>query len=302
MSHNKMASFQTEPAKDIEEKIKAFVTSSPLNRMPSSREYIIFDEPLIRFADGDDTLYNDYKTIISPSHLTPREAFAQGLGKNINDLPVQLAIISWVLPITEKTRRSNRREKEVPSRLWSHTRWYGEQFNNILRRHVEQIINEMGYLAVAPILQPYFREMANREVGLFSTWSERHTAYVAGHGTFSLSDGFITEHGIAHRCGSVITDLPIIPSKRNVNNHYSNCLFYVDGSCKACIKRCPAGAITEKGHDKIKCMNWLRYIGYLPLSVEYKDKTSVAGCGLCQVKVPCEYRIPSKIEKLGRVN
>jgi len=34
-------------------------------------------------------------------------------------------------------------------------------------------------------------------------------AYAAGHGTFSLSDGFITERGIAHRCGSVVTDLPL---------------------------------------------------------------------------------------------
>ena len=300
MPNEKMAPFQTQPAKDIEEKIKACVIGSPLNRMPSSREHIIFDEPLIRYADGDDPLYNEYKTIISPDHLTPREAFARALEKNIDDLPARLAVISWVLPITENTRRSNRLEKEMPSRLWSHTRWYGEQFNNILRRQVEQILIEMGYLAVAPILQPYFREMANREVGLFSTWSERHTAYVAGHGTFSLSDGFITERGIAHRCGSVITDLPIIPSKRSTSDHYSNCLFYVDGSCKACIKRCPAGAITEKGHDKRKCMDLLRSIGYLPVPVEYKDETTVAGCGLCQVKVPCENRIPVKVERLRR--
>ncbi len=71
----------------------------------------------------------------------------------------------------------------------------------------------------------------------------------------------------------------------------------MDGSCKACIARCPAGAISEQGHDKRQCSKYLREIGYLPLSEEYKDESSVYGCGLCQTDVPCEYRIPTKVEK-----
>ena len=153
----------------------------------------------------------------------------------------------------------------------------------------------MKYLAVAPILQPYFKLMSN-EKGLYSNWSERHSAYAASHGTFSLSDGFITERGIAHRCGSVVTDLPLSASPRIYDSPFSNCLFYVDGSCRACIDRCPAGAITEQGHDKMKCMSYLRGIGYLPMPEAYNDETSVAGCGLCQTNVPCEYRIPVRAE------
>jgi epoxyqueuosine reductase QueG len=188
----------------------------------------------------------------------------------------------------------------MPSRRWSHTRYYGEEFNNEVRRFVVEILTELGVLAVAPMLQPYFRTSANDKVGLFSNWSERHSAYAAGHGTFSLSDGFITERGIAHRCGSVVTDLPLPASGRTYADHLSNCLFYVDGSCKACVERCPAGAISEQGHDKMKCMGYLREIGYLPMPETYDDETSVAGCGLCQTKVPCEYRIPDKIgEKKG---
>lgn len=38
-------------------------------------------------------------------------------------------------------------------------------------------------------------------IGIASRWSERHAAYAAGLGTFSLSDGFISSRGIAHRCG-----------------------------------------------------------------------------------------------------
>ena len=69
-------------------------------------------------------------------------------------------------------------------------------------------------MTTAPVIQPYFKIQSN-EKGDYSDWSERHIAYVAGQGTFSLSDGFITERGIAHRCGSVVIDLKLPPSPRN---------------------------------------------------------------------------------------
>lgn len=281
--------FQTEPF--IGEEIKAFARTSPLNRMPFIEDYIIFDEPLVKLADGDDPIFAEYKTIIAPSHLTPGEALAKAYRKSPEDMPERLSVVSWILPITDKTRESNRREMLIPARFWAYTRWHGEKFNEALREHVVEILTGMGYLAVAPVSQPYFRVDAN-EKGAYSNWSERHVAYAAGHGTFSLSDGFITERGIAHRCGSVVTDLVMPVSPRTADNQYSNCLFYVDGSCKACIARCPAGAITENGHDKIKCQAYQRDdIGYL--LKEYD--VGVTGCGLCQVKVPCEFQNPTSL-------
>ncbi len=290
---------ETEAAQFIEQEIKDFTRISPANRLSFIKDYIIFDEPLVKFADGDDPIFTEYKTIIAPTHLTPHEALAQAYSKSLENMPARLSVVSWILPITDKTRKSNRRQTLIPSRLWSHTRWYGEQFNDALRRHVVEILTGMGYLAVVPILQPYFKTYRN-EKGPYSNWSERHIAYAAGHGTFSLSDGFITERGIAHRCGSVVTDLVLPASPRIAKDHYSNCLFYVDGSCQACIARCPAGAITEEGHDKIKCQAYLRdSIGYSAAALKdgYDNDKSVAGCGLCQTKVPCEYRIPAKIGK-----
>jgi epoxyqueuosine reductase QueG len=146
----------------------------------------------------------------------------------------------------------------------------------------------MGYLAAAPVATPYFEELT-KEDGRYSNWSERHIAYAAGLGTFSLSDGFITERGIAHRCGSVITDLKLPPSPRKVESPYSNCLFYANGECRACIMRCPAGAISEKGHDKIKCQEYMQ-ANKPALKEEYRFERS--GCGLCQTKVPCEFKNP----------
>ena len=298
LSQQTKEQFQKEPAKFIIDEIKAFARTSPLNHMPTTDRQIIFDEPLVRFADGGDPIFAEYRTIIAPTHLTPHEALAVAFHKDTEAMPLQLSVISWILPITEKTRKSNRSETRIPSRLWSHTRWYGEQFNDAIRKHLVEILSEMEYMALAPSIQPLFK-MGTNEKGPYSNWSERHIAYAAGHGTFSLSDGFITEGGIAHRCGSVVTDLSLPASPRTAETPFSNCLFYFDGSCKACIKRCPADAITEEGHDKMKCGAYLRDIGYSMAALKegYDNDKSIAGCGLCQVKVPCEYRIPAKIQK-----
>jgi epoxyqueuosine reductase len=274
-------------AAELVESIRQLAAGAASNRMPGQPDMVIFDEPLVRFADGDDPLFAEYKTIIDPGHLTPREALKAAFPAA--DLPEKLSVVSWILPITQATRASNRPEQTVPSRWWSHTRWFGEMFNNAVREQVVKLLTDAGYLATAPMTAPYFK-MSGNEKGPFSNWSERHVAYAAGHGTFSLSDGFITERGIAHRCGSVVTTAPFPPSPRSATGPYANCLYYADGSCGVCIERCPAGAITKDGHDKVKCGAYLRDIGYDPdrLRNGYDLETSVSGCGLCQTKVPCE--------------
>ena len=286
---------QINPAWFIRQQIKEFVRTSPDNRLSFINDYVMWGEPLVKFADGDAPIFTEYKSIIAPTHLTPREALAKAYNKSPDDMPVRLSVISWILPVMEETRKSNRAETRVPSRLWSHTRWYGEKFNEKLRLHVVEILTNRGYLAVAPMIQSYFKTY-NDEKGLYSNWSERHIAYATGHGTFSLSDGFITERGIAHRCGSVVTSL-VLPVNRSIaKSPFSNCLFYLGVDCKSCINRCPAGAITEKGHDKNKCRQYLHDIGYVLRQIKggYDNDKSVAGCGLCQTKVPCEFQNPTK--------
>jgi ferredoxin len=286
---------EANPAQFIEQRIKKFVRTSPANRLSFINDYVVWDEPLVGFADGDDPIFTEYKTIIALEHLTPREALAKAYDRSPEDMPARLSVISWILPTAEETRESNRAEVRVPSRLWSHTRWYGEKFNEQLRVYVVALLTGMEYLAAAPFLQPYF-EVYTNEKGRYSNWSERHMVYAAGLGTFSLSDGLITERGIAHRCGNVVTNLVLPSCPRTENSPYSNCLFYVGVNCRACIKRCPAGAITEKGHNKIKCNQYLRDIGYSAeaLTDGYDNDKSVAGCGLCQTKVPCEFQNPTK--------
>jgi epoxyqueuosine reductase QueG len=126
-------------------------------------------------------------------------------------------------------------------------------------------------------------------VGIASTWSERHAAYAAGLGTFSINDGLITPRGIAHRVGSVVTDLVLPPSPRPYTDHRENCLLFRGQECGACIQRCPGDALSEQGHDKDRCFEY----AYGTILEEVKQYgVDFAGCGLCQTAVPCESRIP----------
>ena len=296
--------FETNPNHSIEETIKHYVATSPGNRFQAFNNEPIWDEPLVGFANGDDPIFQDYKKIIGDFHLTPREVLQDSLeasGERPDNRATSISVISWVLPTTRETRLSLRRETTVPSLRWNHTRWHGQDFIFELSRYLVSLLGALGYQASAPGLSGAFKT-ANSSAGLSSTWSQRHIAYAAGLGTFSLSDGFITPKGIAIRAGSVVCDALLSPSPRIYRNHRDNCLFYHDGSCRRCIERCPAGAITEQGHDKRKCREFLfneQRVILKNLGREEGYTGSYLGCGLCQTKVPCEDRIPPRrlIEK-----
>jgi len=203
--------FRSDPAAFLEQSIKAYTLSSPLNRLAAFDGTPIFEEPLVGFADGDDPLFTEYKAIIGDFHLTPREALARHLAETRgtgSPEPPNVSVISIVLPIAKETRLSNRRETEGPSLRWNHTRWHGQDFITGLSRHVASVLD-----ALVPELAPFFR-MLEMTGGLGSVWSLRHIAYAAGLGTFGLSDGFITPRGLALRCASVVTDLRIEPTPR----------------------------------------------------------------------------------------
>lgn len=267
--------------------IERFVAESPKNRHPDgSGPY--FDAPLIGFAAAADPLFSEYQTLIGPFHWTPQALFAEAFGSGSLS---QGTVIVWVLPIAEATRRSNRCRDRLPSVPWVHTRAHGEAFNDALRRHVVQVLETQGHRAVAPQLNPHWRRLDDTPVGLASTWSERHAAYAAGLGTFSLNDALITPKGIAHRLGSVVTDRVLLPSPRPYPDYRHNCLFYREGTCGACIARCPAGALSEAGHDKEACRRYTH--GKVMAELGAELGVAVTGCGLCQTAVPCESRVPT---------
>ena len=257
-------------------------------QMDGSREPA-WEEPLVGFSRGDDPLYRRFKEDIGPFVWTPPEIF----GATFPDLDVKpeaLTVISWVLPQTERTRLDNRREKAVSAERWARSRKFGEDFNVKLRDHVVDVLRKAGREAVAPMNAPGWRWEKSKRYGHASSWSERHAAYASGLGTFGLCDGLITPRGKAMRCGSVVARIAVPPSERPYDDHHAYCLFYFDGSCGKCIKRCPADAISREGHDKEKCAQYVRDVSSKSIRERFGFETS--GCGLCQTGVPCEAGIP----------
>jgi ferredoxin len=288
--------FLKNPNRVLEQLVKNFVAESELNRRTQLDHGLYFEEPLVGFASGNDPLFSEYKTIIGSFHLTPRELIAAALKEKGRGLLLseveQVSVISWVLPVSEDIRKSNRQEAQFPSRLWTFMREYGEILNQALRRHVAGFLEDTGYLAVVPLGSPSYRTFHDDRVGWGSSWSERHIAYACGLGTFSLNDGLITARGMAMRVGSVVTLLKLTPSERVYQNPKENCLFFRGEKCGKCIPRCPAGAISEKGHDKDKCSEYISSERLNARRKGYGLENPPTACGLCQTGVPCEFRIP----------
>jgi len=268
----------------IRNEIRRFVSESEDNRFHGSNDRY-YDEPLVGFAAADDPLFLQYKEIIGDFHRMPQEIMADGQTERFRG-----TVISWILPISAATRKSNREEMHYPSLKWAQTRSFGEDFNNTLRRHMEQFLIRSGYQAIAPQLLSDWRVLTDSSVGIASTWSERHAAFVCGLGTFSLNGALITPKGIAHRCGSVITNLMLTPSPQPYSDYRFNCLYFREGSCGLCITRCPVTAISPVGHDKFKCREFVYEDALKTLGGLYEVPHT--GCGLCQTKVPCEACIP----------
>ncbi|WP_272698968.1 4Fe-4S ferredoxin [Desulfovibrio sp. Fe33] len=254
-----------------------------------------FDTPLVGCAAGDDPLFDFLKRDIGAEfYWTPEEAFALAFPEAGAD-GSDLSVVSWVLPQTRNTRQAHGLNKELPSIEWSRARHYGEMVNEALRRFVVRSFEGEGVLACAPALLPMWTRAESSKYGFASTWSERHTAHVCGLGTFGLSDGLITARGKAIRVGSVVVQAQLAPTPRTYTHHNEWCLFHAKGKCRACIKRCPAGAISEKGHDKVKCKAYIRTITAAHVE-EHQLGFRVNSCGLCQVRVPCESRNPTAVK------
>lgn len=266
--------------------IMRFVRESPVNRFPD-RDEPYFVDPLVGYAAAGDSIFTSYKTIIGEFHQTPHEVMESVFGDAVR----ATTVICWILPITKATRESNRRESIYPSQQWARARNFGEQFNTALRRHLIVHLEGMGFRGAAPQLAPGWRALEDPSTGIASTWSERHAAFAAGLGTFGLNGGLITVRGIAHRIGSLVTDLPLAPTPRPYSRRGEWCPFLAKGSCGACISRCPVNAILPGERDKAACREHV--YGTVPAAVADRYGVTETGCGLCQTGVPCEEAIPA---------
>lgn len=264
--------------------IAAFFETSPKNVVGSEdamREDLVglrlFDTPLACVAAADDPMFEALKApeAVHPEYRTP-DMWLCGAR----------SVVSVFAPFTKQVKESNAKDMAFPSDEWQHGRIEGQDMLTAAGEFLCEWFTREGYHAVAPSLSPEFRSLSRFAV----TWSERHTAYIAGLGTFGISKGLITEKGVAGRFVSVVTDCALPATRRAYGELYEYC-----SRCGKCARNCPTGCIDPaRGPHGAKahapCSDFLDGIRSLP--PRGASNRSRYGCGKCQVAVPCQDRIP----------
>lgn len=270
---------------DIESLALSFMADSPINRVAPEdalREDLagmkLWDEILLGTAAADDPLFDA---------MRKEGALDMGVMLPHDWIPDAVSVISFFLPFTEEVKKANAKDGKIPADEWLHARIEGQIALAALGEHITSFLREKGYDAAFPTTDPRFKMLSP----FVSNWSERHTAYICGLGTFGLSKGLITEKGMAGRFGSIITNAHIPPKERPYTTPFEYCTM-----CGACQTRCPAGAIDKSkgvilGKDHTLCSPYLKEMTFPPQGAHQRTRY---GCGKCQVKVPCESRIPKR--------
>lgn len=279
--------------KEIVRIIEDSVIHSPYNNFSviGRQDLSMWERPIVGFARGDDPYFLHYKKTIGDFYWLPKEVFQMKYKGQIFD-DSQLTVISIGLPQTKETKTEQQEAVELPSVPWLYTR--GE-WENLIKHITEDIVKKLetnGLKAVSLDSIKEFSRHTSENFGIASNWSHRHTAFIAGLGTFGLSEGLITKKGKAMRFTTIIIDRKMKPTERDYENYHEYCKFYKDGTCGACIYRCPVEAITKTGHDKEKCSAFLQKIKNEIGPDFVKNSHYISACGICQSKVPCQDCIP----------
>lgn len=243
----------------------------------------MFEAPLLAVGDAADPLFAELKNdrVIHHDYPSPQDW-----------QPGAKRILSYFLPFTQRVKASNGIDPARSSPEWYHSRIEGQDFVNKVGQYLCRLLQEKGFAATYPAADARFK--------LFhpyaSNWSERHTAFICGIGTFGASKGIITPKGIAGRLGSVLTtcgDIEITP--RKYTELYEYC-----SQCGACARRCPVQAIDlsrgmHLAKDHTLCGP---YVGNSKTEPQGKSGKQRIGCGKCQVQVPCSDGIPVRSKKV----
>jgi epoxyqueuosine reductase len=298
------ALFRMDPCRFLENAIKQYVRTSPLNHLTSFDNAPIVEEPLVAFADGDDQIFQDLKTVIGEFHLTPREIMEKYVaGKNwrfgVTGAINNIGVVSWALPIARDTRVVERTAPFGGSSRYNHTRWIGIRLYENVETYVASLLEVLGCHAVAPTHSGLFEIKEMPGDWRAANWSERHVAYASGLGTFGLNGLIITSRGCAVYLGSVVCDRALTPTPRHASR-VGNCPFYHDGSCGLCIERCTGSAISKEGRSNTACLKNLREVQASKMISLGLDKGLIGpapACGRCSTRLPCESRIPRLASK-----
>lgn len=228
---------------------------------------VIWKQPIVKFAAADDPGFPQLREVVTQDHHLPQDY-----------LPNANNVLSWFLPFRREIGRGNLQGK-LSSADWAAA--YLDT-NAMAARVNEKLADYLRMKLGCDAAVPFDAGMIGNEDPR-SRWSQRHVAYLAGHGTFGLNNMLISDAGTVGRYFSIVTALEVMPDAPVLEER---CLWKKDGSCAACVARCEAGALTKTGFDRFRCLeqclvNMERYPG-------------ADVCGKCIVELPCSYEVPAK--------
>jgi epoxyqueuosine reductase QueG len=217
-------------AADIAQSIQTLIS----DRVAHAETITRYRAPLVAFARADDPRFDELPRLI-PGHLHPRDL-----------LPGARSACAFFLPLDPQIVRSNR-EGDLASEAWA--RAYVET-NALLADICAMLAEALGQRGVEVAWEPPTHNFD--PVRLVSAWSHKSVAAIAGLGAFGHHQMLITEAGCAGRLGSVVLDVEIAEADVGSGGDAAALCTY-DQGCRACIRRCPAGALMEEGFDRTRC-------------------------------------------------
>ena len=230
-------------------------------------------KPIVGFADAG-----------AAAELAPQIVAGHGLPSDaVSDAKI---IIAYFVPFLKGMADTNKAPGPA-SPEWAQSY---EETNAMLAAVNEHLVKELrkkGYdAAVHPAAASFDRE------NLISSWSHRHMAYLAGLGTFGLNNMLITEKGCCGRYSTIVTNLDVAA---DAPMEEEMCGYKRDGSCGACMMKCPSGALKADGFDRHKCYEICKQnaAAYTSFGNSYGEEDGKAVgsevCGKCVAGMPCAF-------------
>ncbi len=260
--------------KSLQQEIESFIRQYPIpDNLPK-----LWETPLLGLADAKSPYWDTLKKLVHPKHDHPQNI--------LKDATVVLVYFIPFSPALAKTNMTG----ALSSPEWAHAYELTNAMFPKLNKHLIDYLEYHGIQAAESKKAGYF----DREE-ITSQWSYRHIAWLAGLGTFGLNNMLITKNGCCGRLNAIVTTLPLTPDQPQTAEY---CLYKKAGTCKACIRKCPAKALNDNGFDRRICFD--QCLKNASMYTEFGSSYAAGSdhnigsevCGKCVCVLPCTFQIP----------